>query len=358
MWVRSHFRGEQEDIDCDEVHGNALKELQNTLNEEIESGVFSEDLLLALGIIAAIACFTGMFDTAVIHCDALIKVLEIRGKGDVLQGLYATGQWTRKALQWYVWSHLLMHPTILMCLWSSRLEILIAVQLVETPRILYICTFPSSPLSPQIILEAQRRTIRTLSHFSNLVEPLEHVILLLHQLSVAYNTLPPNIPTDIYIMRPLYDAQYTLLQILSTHKNTQNLTNLELLLAESLQLYFAVGPRAQPPQMRLLDLIVARVKSALLPFLGVGFPLLAETKLCYDAATNDTIAFALALGTLVSAWLERPEHAWFQAHVRAYLLDWDEQRYNETLELFPTTEGYVWLEMGMRWRELHEHMGE
>jgi hypothetical protein len=82
------------------VYNNALRELQSALNEEIATGVFSEQLLLSLGIIASIACFTGMFDTATMHHNALIRILGMRGDGDVLQGISTTSQWTRKAIQW------------------------------------------------------------------------------------------------------------------------------------------------------------------------------------------------------------------------------------------------------------------
>jgi hypothetical protein len=82
------------------VYNNALRQLQATLNKEIASGVFSDHLLLSLGIIAAIACFAGMFDTATMHRNALIKILGMRGDGNVLEGVYTTSQWTRKAIQW------------------------------------------------------------------------------------------------------------------------------------------------------------------------------------------------------------------------------------------------------------------
>jgi hypothetical protein len=240
---------------------------------------------------------------------------------------------------------------------TNRLEILIAIQRLETPRIPYLEPSPSLPLSPGILAKAQNLTTHTLSYLPGLTEPLQHVILLLHQLGVAFNTLTSHTKTNIYIMRPLYDAQYTLLHILEKHKNTGNLRNAEHLLAQSLLLYFSVGPRAQPPQMRLLDLLVARVKAALLPYLGATLPGQNTTPIAiHDPSTNDLIAWSLSLGTIVSAWLDRQEHTWFQAHIASHLDGWDEARYNGMLKIFPTTEGYVWLDMGMLWRRMG-HMG-
>jgi hypothetical protein len=237
---------------------------------------------------------------------------------------------------------------------KPRLEILIAIQLIETPQIPYICTSPSTPLCPNILLEAQRLTSLTLQRFPNLPNSLQHVILLLHQLGVAYNNLPSNTRTDIYIIRPLYDAQYTLLQILEAHKNEHNLSPLEYLLAESFQLYYAIGPRANPPQMRLLDLLVARVQAALVPFLGPDLPCLPTSHGVYDEPTSDAIAFSLALGTMVAAWMERPERVWFRAHLCEWLGEWDGERYGRMLGVFPTTEGYVWLSVGMGWEKVWE----
>jgi hypothetical protein len=146
--------------------------------------------------------------------------------------------------------------------------------------------------------------------------------------------------------------------MLETHKNTGNLSDVEHLLAQSMLLYFSVGPRAQPPQMRLLDLLIARVKNALLPFLSDSLPQSPryahrlQHSIPLSPSTNDLIAWSLSLGTIVSAWLDRPERTWFQLHIAAHLDGWDETRYKTMLKVFPTTEGYVWLGMGMLWKRL------
>lgn len=42
-----------------------------------------------------------MFKTAELHRDALIKLLSIRGDGDILKGLRSITPWSAKAVQWY-----------------------------------------------------------------------------------------------------------------------------------------------------------------------------------------------------------------------------------------------------------------
>lgn len=83
------------------VYNKALTVIRTTLQQETESGVYSDHLLNALACIAAVATFSGMFSTAVLHRDAMVKILTLRGNGDTLKGLQDTGQWTRKALQWF-----------------------------------------------------------------------------------------------------------------------------------------------------------------------------------------------------------------------------------------------------------------
>lgn len=82
-------------------YNRALKLMQETLNKETATGEYSDSLLNALACITAVATFSGMFRTAVMHRDALIRVLSMRGSGDVLKGLQSTRRWTSKALQWY-----------------------------------------------------------------------------------------------------------------------------------------------------------------------------------------------------------------------------------------------------------------
>ncbi|KAF1915245.1 hypothetical protein BDU57DRAFT_518123 [Ampelomyces quisqualis] len=341
--MKEGFSGSSNLAEALAFYNIALKELQLQLNKEMETGVHTDYLLMGLSIIAAIASFTGLFDTAIVHRDALVRILSNRGNGDVLKGLQTAGQWTIKTVQW--------------------LEILVAVQLNETPKVPYYHAFQAQPLPELVIEEAARLTSTTLSHLPPLTKPLQNIVLLLHQLAAAYAFLPPGQNTDVYIITPLYDAQYSLLYILDTHKKTHNLSDLEALLAEVFHLYFAVGPRGQPPHVRVLDLVVARLKNALLPFLDDSIrndvdpstpPALRHS---YKETTNHVIAWSLAIGTLISACHDRPEYRWFRGHVRAHFyatgLSVDKHAFLSMLEIFPTTEGFVWLDMERLWGEVH-----
>jgi hypothetical protein len=82
------------------VYNKALKALQFRIQKETESGNFSDDLLVALSCLTAVASFSGNFSIAAMHRDASIRILELRGKGDVLNGLQGTHPWIIKAIQW------------------------------------------------------------------------------------------------------------------------------------------------------------------------------------------------------------------------------------------------------------------
>lgn len=81
-------------------YNQALKAIQTTLQREVEAGVYSDHLLNAMGCITATALFSGMFDTAVLHRDATVRVLAFRGGGDILEGIKSVAPFTAKALQW------------------------------------------------------------------------------------------------------------------------------------------------------------------------------------------------------------------------------------------------------------------
>ncbi|OAK98909.1 hypothetical protein IQ06DRAFT_224788 [Phaeosphaeriaceae sp. SRC1lsM3a] len=306
---------------------NALKELQARLNREVASGIYTEHLLLALSSITAISTFAGTFDAAIFHRDAMIRILAIRGNGDLLSGLQSLSPWAAKTLQW--------------------MEILVGAQKGEAPKIPYYHACPTAPLPDDVAKEAARRTAKTLSSLPLLKEPLQNIVLLLHQLAVAYDYLPSTTKTDIYILGPLYDAQYFLLHIIDTHKKTKNLSSLEALLAEAFHLYFAIGPRGQPPHVKLHDLTISRLRAALLPFLNEKA----------DPA-NNAIAWSLAIGTIVSASMDRPEYAWFTGHLRVQYrdmgLDLCREAFRGTLDIFPTTNGYRWLDMDTVWEVLQD----
>jgi hypothetical protein len=82
------------------VYSMALKALQFRIRKETESGLFSDELLIALSCLTAVASFSGNFSIAAMHQSATIRVLELRGNGDVINGLRDTHRWIIKAIQW------------------------------------------------------------------------------------------------------------------------------------------------------------------------------------------------------------------------------------------------------------------
>jgi hypothetical protein len=243
------------------------------------------------------------------------------------------------------------------------MEILVAIQLIETPRIPYH-PYPSPPLPEHVAHEAAQRTAKTLAHLPPVSNSLQHIIHLLHTLNTAFANMPPGAETDTSIAHPLYAAQFSLLQVLEGQKNSATAPPFEILLADTLQLYFVVGPRANPPVMRIFDLLVARLKRALVYYLGDDVPdVSCATEYVAgtwtrDMATNQAIAWSLGIGSIVSAWMGRSEHGWFKGHVGAHFrvlgLDRSEEEWRRVLSVFPATEGCVWLDVWGLWRQLRE----
>ncbi|KZM24449.1 uncharacterized protein EKO05_0001519 [Ascochyta rabiei] len=360
--------GSSGNLNTEEVYwfyNKSLKVMQETLQRETAAGTFSDYLINAVSCITAASVFSGMFKTAVLHRDALVRLLAHRGDGDILAGWQSTGYFTRKASQW--------------C------EILVAAQLAEVPK---LPRQPQSfsPLPDYIILATKVLTATTLGSLPPLSEPFTEVICCLHQVAVFYASPPPDIKIDDYIIQPIYDVQCTLLRILAAQKQPEHgFSDIEVLLAEAFQLYFWTGIRGLPPQTRLCELLISRVMKALLPLLleastELSFetgprlaasieaklnnnPHLMEAKdyfyrfLRHPREVNNAITWALALGTLVTAPLLAPEHSWFKHHfqlqLRAMTLDQDEDQWLAFLGLFPITDSYPnpWFKLKSVWRE-------
>ncbi|KAF2833205.1 hypothetical protein CC86DRAFT_6477 [Ophiobolus disseminans] len=346
--IRDGMKGSVHTEEVQWFYNKALKLMQETLKKEAEAGQYSDHLLNALSCITAAASFAGMFNTAVLHRDATIRVLRIRGDGDVLKGLQSAPAWTSKALQW--------------C------EMMVATQLAETPQMPYYHATTSKPLPDNVVYEAEQLTAATLSNLPCVSEPIQYIIRLLHQIGVAYAKRTAGTKVDSYIIEPLYDALYALLQMQEAHKKTGILSDAEHLLVETFQLYFWTGVRLLPPATRLCDLLVSRVMKALLPLLLNTLPEEAENfcqtargyavdtsideervlkTLNHPSTTNNLIAWSLALGTVATMPLNRPEYMWFKGHFQSYLqamgLDQDEEGYYALLKMFPTTDGLGWI---------------
>jgi hypothetical protein len=98
------------------------------------------------------------------------------------------------------------------------MEVLVAIQLIETPRIPYY-PHPSVPLPESTTRDADLRTSKTLTNLPPLSCSLQHIIHLLHTLATAYANMLPGLDTDAALSSPLYAAQFALLQILEKQKN-------------------------------------------------------------------------------------------------------------------------------------------
>ncbi|KAJ4986935.1 hypothetical protein SVAN01_07613 [Stagonosporopsis vannaccii] len=355
-------------FNTEEVHwfyNKSLKMMQDTLQKETAEGQYSESIIRAVSCITAAAVFSGMFKTAVLHRDALIRLLTLRGGGDLHEGWKSTSYFTRKSSQW--------------C------EVMVAAQLAEAPK-LPRQPHGFSPLPELVMFAADKLTATTLKSLPQLSEAFTQIIRYLHQVAISYASPPPNVKIDDYIVEPMYDVQHALLDVLAAQKEPDHgFTDAEVLLAECFQLYFWTGTRGLPPQTRLCELLISRVMKALLPLLleastELAFetePMMAflvedqnnaihmkpEAKdhifrfLRHPREVNNAITWALALGTLVTAPLLAPEHSWFKEHfqlqLRAMGLHRDQERWTTFLSMFPTTDGYPvpWIDLRSVWRD-------
>lgn len=248
---------------------------------------------------------------------------------------------------------------------------MVATQLVEIPKVPYFHPYDKDSLPDTVLAEAEALTTNTCANLPPIAEPLQNIIRLLHQLGVCYtNKQAAGTKVDDHIIQPLYDAEYAILKLLTSHKESPHLSDVELLLAETFQLYFWTGPRKLPPQTRLCDLLISRIIKALLvlvlekvpnepeynPVMARGFQPThpdgigtINKTLHHARQTNNAIVWSLALGTIVSQALQRPEYLWLRGHYKLYVqamgLDRNRDDYEALLRLFPTTEAFSWLDL-------------
>jgi hypothetical protein len=244
---------------------------------------------------------------------------------------------------------------------------MVAAQLVEAPKIPYHQAYPPMPLPEKVMREAERLMADTVSNVGLLSQPLYSVVRLLHQLGVLLTLPAPSFKLDPYVIGPLYEAQHSLLQILSIQKETKNLSSKEWLLAQTLQLYFEVGPRGLPPHGAMIHTFVSHVVKAFTCLLAeqrledVESALDSDnifhapgtvpvpSALNYPVATRNAIAWCLSLVTIVAMWQNHSDHPWLktqlQAHLCAMRLDNDEEKYGRMLDMFPTTTCSPWINL-------------
>jgi hypothetical protein len=270
---------------------------------------------------------------------------------------------------------------------------MVAAQLAEKPKLPHQTQGLSlRPVPEAVILTTDGLTATTLSSLPQLSEAFVEVIRDLHKVAVSSASPPPDTKIDDYVVQPMYDAEHALLRILAAQKLPDHgFTDVEILLAETFQLYYWTGTRGLPPQTRLCELFISRVMKALLPLLleassewpfvtGPRMAAAAEKKknnnnnnstqtkveaedhfyrfLRNTREVNNAITWALALGTLITAPLLAPEHHWFKVHfqlqLRAMALHRDYDRWLAFLSLFPTTDGFTktpWIDLRSVWRE-------
>lgn len=199
--------------------------------------------------------------------------------------------------------------------------------------------------------------------------PLHTILYQLHQLGLVYARFPNNPGINSLVAGPLYDTEYALLEVLSSQKQIDaSHVDIEILLAETLQLYLWVGPRKMRPQVRLCSLLASRVASALSLFVpGLGIPSDFESvelsevsskthlriykSLCHSRShqVNELIAWSLALATVTSAAIPIPEYQWlkhnFAMHIRAVGLVDDIDGYRSLISSFPKVDGFDWIDL-------------
>ncbi|KAF2992939.1 hypothetical protein E8E13_000372 [Curvularia kusanoi] len=346
-------------------YNKSLQMLQKTIDKEVAAGNFSDHLIRAVSCITAAAVFSGLFNAAVKHRDALVHLFTLRGDGNLLAGWQSTSYFTRKSSQW--------------C------EIMVAAQLAEVPKLPHQ---PQSllPLPNQVVIDTDALTAITLDHVPPISQPLAQILRYLHQVAITYSSPPPDVKIDDYIIQPMYEVEHAILKELAAQKEPgHRCTEAEVLLTECFQLYFWTGSRGLPPQTRLCELLISRVMKALLPLLlevsterllevGLRMDVSAEERddvlnakpeatdhfhrfLRHPREVNNAITWALALGTLVTAPLLVPEHSWFKEHfqlqLRSMALHRDENHWLAFLSLFPTTDGFPnpWIDLRSVWRD-------
>ncbi|KAF2018983.1 hypothetical protein BU24DRAFT_405705 [Aaosphaeria arxii CBS 175.79] len=314
---------------------------------------FSDAFIAALGCFAACANFAGDFKAALVHRDALLKVLMAKGNGDLLKGIQSTKPWTQKGMAW--------------C------EIHVAAQIPATPIIPFNPPAPPKDKIPySITIETERRTSFTLAQLPPLSLAFPGLISQFHLLCLlqASDKTPPKPPlsgpslltnqtirTSPHAIRPLYCAEYTILQLLSQQKERHDhgFTNTEVVLTEAFQCFLWPALRCLPCEMKLCDLFVTRLKTALItlldeldlpvdsdidqagqsPYLATSSStpsVLSESSGTSDSdlgtlpilkiyhPTDSLVIWALFIGTLVSSVGGRPEHDWYKDRLLRHIL--------------------------------------
>ncbi|KAH7130624.1 hypothetical protein B0J11DRAFT_504390 [Dendryphion nanum] len=348
----------------------ALQAMQEELDRTSEQ--YSDAFLVAMACFSACANFTGDYRASRVHRDALIKAVMLRGNGDLKKGLQSCKPWTQRAMTW--------------C------EVHAAAQTPSVPLLPYTPP-PSKETVPEaIVQQTSHLTALTLSHVPPLSAPFEPLILQLHQLGLLQplpspknSRWPEYYKADPAGIRPLYRAEYMILQLLAAQEQEgHSFTPFEIMFSNACQLFLWPAVRGLPPEMKMCDLFVERLQKAVIPLLIsirgvplslgstkanispvdpfyvtsdltlahasynpiVGGPSSPPTLLLPVGPLDYPIIWALYLGTLMTTVGERPQYGWFKEQLvwmtlkrNAHVFRTSEDLKN-VLKIFPYTEAF------------------
>ena len=251
----------------------------------------------------------------------------------------------------------------------TRCEFFVSAEQVQLPDIPYYPVSEPNMLPPSLVLEATTLTERNTEGLSLLRGPLHTILYQLHQLGLVYARASSSVDINSLAAGPLYDTEYALLEVLSSQKQAKNIvSDVETLLAATLQLYLWVGPRKMRPQVRLCSLLASRVARALSPFVPMAdaqeknWPeetsslpsdedLKSYSSRCHSHPheVNNLVIWSLALATIVGAAVPIPEYQWlkrcFAMRLKVTGLIDDIDCYMVLMSNFPAVDGFDWLDI-------------
>lgn len=228
-------------------------------------------------------------------------------------------------------------------------------------------------LPSNLVVEAVALTQRSKASLPFFRKPMHTILYQLHQLGLVYARVSGSADISRYVAGPLYDTEYALLEVLTSQKQARSdFLEVEILLAETLQLYLWVGPRKMRPQVRLCSLLASRVAASLglfLPDSGSqaelesvipsALPDLESYSLNFQSrpyTVNNLVAWSLALATTVGAAVPIAEYQWLKRYYAMHMMamglrdDLEGQRF--VMSNFPRVDGFDWIDFDGLYHEV------
>ena len=161
-----------------------------------------------------------------------------------------------------------------------RSELFVAAQQIENPWFFLYTKDVSEPeLPPEISADVKRHMVHMMDNIPPVCDSLLEISRVLHQLGCIYETLPPSPSRDAFTLAPMYRVECSILNLLSAQKKLDHgYSDIEILLAETLQLHFWIGVRGLTPQTKLCGLLNQRLMKALLPLLPAEMALASSVE--------------------------------------------------------------------------------